>query len=491
MKYVFVIRSIITVGFRLVFQRINLKYHEKYGKFLCIIFVIIVQILSAKVMAQNEKSSVDVDSTRVLQAGIPILLNKDLIQGLGIREIEIRDTIDSVEFACQINLPLRLDVDFGRSGNFNGIYLFQHMNTYGHHIFWHEVLAGNYSRSMNFVDYCKPVYHLDFGSTPSDSSSCYSSKFQVSPYEENKSNSGEFETYLNILNALNEKFSLKPFYGRNCLIYLDSTEGELMGNEINLKQFDPSPSLSKSLLTDHDGYSYYDPFSDESSSNQYDIWFTKTTRSDTLHKEIFHAITYYEGNFDIGDLKILDSRSINMVTRDTSDPVFYDYVKNPNSYSYYPDTVEEFENGDTIHYPAGLVTVHVFYSDTVYNNSMWAGFDKISSYNLGGSGNYDESQLFDSTFNSDKASKIPIDDFYINGEPGYDYLLKALNNRWVLTRLGYEDKNSKQYKYIPDQFKQQKDLKEIKKLPKRIIVQVSLTVYWYIELTGKTQSYVK
>jgi hypothetical protein len=180
-------------------------------------------------------------------------------------------------------------------------------------------------------------------------------------------------------------------------------------------------------------------------------------------------------------------REINIARKDTVTQ-YYFYGDNPSISGSYDEHLVYYydeELKDTIEDLYSVThSETVFHKDTIYSSYRWLGFNVVDfsdTSNLPKAylGN-DEEQIQKEFFNRKNLTTISRKNFYINGMPGYEYLLEVYNNRMVLVEEGHNDSNGN---YIQDRYKKQNEIEKIKELPNKIIVQTTITDFWFIELT--------
>jgi hypothetical protein len=244
------------------------------------------------------------------------------------------------------------------------------------------------------------------------------------------------------------KIKILPFCGKNGYVYVDY-------------------QVDKNYVIDGNVITY--------KMNDYEYGILKKIQSDTINVEIY----------EVADKELLTpliSRlTINKIQKDSSCLLFYYYGESPYS-TYYTDRSSCIDEGIVI-----ARYYNTYYADTVYNRNRWIGFAdenfSIGEHCTNRRDLFDckfETEIINETFSNQNVTKVSKKDFLINGQNGYDYLLTTYNNRKVLVKERYEDENGNS---IPAEYKFQKEIAEIQELPDKIIVQLTLTDFWYIKLT--------
>lgn len=126
-----------------------------------------------------------------------------------------------------------------------------------------------------------------------------------------------------------------------------------------------------------------------------------------------------------------------------------------------------------------IIHENIYYQDSIYNINRWLGFteEDFSMYANQPKDSYygvlDENEIVTNTFSQQQVTICTKDNFFINGQNGYDYLRDAYTRKIATETLENE--------YATKHESLQKN--KIQELPKKIIVQVSLTDFWFIQLT--------
>jgi hypothetical protein len=398
----------------------------------------------------------------LIQGPAPIVLYRNDIREFKINEIEIKP-----------DKPFSIVTNFNRVGDFKSFSIYENYSE-------KELLYCSLHSDDDLYDWLYSRSHffnrnaqLNFGITSNDAHS-----------------------YLSEL-------TIFPFIGNNGYVHIDYQNRKLIGNTITYSS-DSIPYISE--------------------DNSYDI--LKKTKSDTLFATLYEIRLDDEQTF----MPLQERKTINLINKDTTDIQYYYYGDNPeivySDSKYYTDYLNPIEITDTIGIDLEeiesdrqrececIVTIIydeerktyrsyevneilttdysiTFHEDTIYNYNRWLGLLEWNDRNERFVRNqpkrnyYEEINEYDivnKVFEDQEVTCIHKKDFLINGQNGYDYLLEAYNNRKVVAKDGYTDENGK---YIREEYKLQKEITEITELPDKIIVQLTLTDFWYIQLIGE------
>lgn len=440
----------------------ELKDNTEYGKFSSPVFLdkYDVYLLSTGFLYSDEENECRSTETNYLTQGVaPIVLYNSDIYQLKIKEIEMKD---SVRIDGEY-LPFTFNIHFDKMGLFNGFSLYPIIDNRieslscfmqssclptignGEYLYW-----DCFSEDKNEFIVNKDYSHNELLLIDSSYNNIQLN-FYIS------SSLDRCDYYLQFLS----KIKILPFFGANGYMYIDSLGSRkyvLNSNVINYNIIGIDKRKRYPFATSKEEY--------------YKYGILKKTQSDRINMELYQVadrclLTPITGRWRIN--------------KNSSNFEYYYYGDNPY-FSYVSDrNCEDEEEG-------GVVVTHNYYSyyaDTIYNRNRWLGIladeDYVLSY--GDRGPHDsefEKKVINETFSNQHVIKVSKKDFLINGQNGCDYLLNFYNNRNILVKEEYEDENSN---HIPAQYKFQKEIVQLKELPDKIVVQLTLTDFWYIQLT--------
>ena len=430
-----------------------------------------VYILSYKnINYEDEEFECSDSETNYLEQGIaPIVLYSTDIYNLKITEIEIKDTVKAVKE----DFPYTFSIYFNEEGLLNNFSLYSVIDKKT------ERLSCSVKYScLPYVDYDGPWYWSCFSKPRThfilnEDYSYYSSEdsllsvsdsfgdiqldFQASLFMDNDD---DFQCL--------SKIKILPLFGTNGYMYIDTLKGGkyfLNGNIINYNLIGTKYDITYN--------EWLGRISAEKHYTNYGI--LRNIQSDTVNVELY----------EVGNEKFftpwVSKKTINQINKDTVNTQFYYYGDNPYS-THHSDRSSCIDEGIVVTY-----YYNTDYVDNIYNENRWLGIVTDEEYVL-----YDgvrswrdcevEAKVINETFENQNITYVSKKDFLINGQNGYDYLLEAYNNQQVLVRKEYEDKDENG-NFLPAQYKLQKEIVEIKELPDKIIVQLTLTDFWYIQLT--------
>lgn len=372
-----------------------------------------------------------------IQGIAPIMLyDKDIVE-LGISQIEIRDSI-----TANTKLSLySIVVYFDKMGLLKGFNYFSPPDyKYAHNDNGFSVLV---QRDENPFDIKLENESRDGFINPS---LVLKEKYIISPTK--------YEDHLNILKEIN----VYPLFGKNAFVSFDTVQNKPIPNTVSYEHF----------YTEYSGHSY---------DNVPIYWYRIKKESSNDSTRIY--VYLFEGE-SLDKSEIFCHNLINTITKDTVITDFYFYGVNPHG-TYYVDRSGDICE-DVIHH-----FNYFFHQDYIYNSTRFIGFideytfrlrDIYSNYK--GAYQSEDESIIKKSFKNKQATILKKENFLINNINGYDYLLNTFNNKEVLVKESFTDENGQ---YHPEEHKKVKDISPLNVLPNRIIIQVSLTDFWFIELT--------
>jgi hypothetical protein len=189
-------------------------------------------------------------------------------------------------------------------------------------------------------------------------------------------------------------------------------------------------------------------------------------------KQLLSNATYKETySFSDPDLSSPIQKSVDATTGEVR---YFYYGDNPLQV-YEKQSLKEYDTEEN----EAVTYEKIYYKDSIYNTNRWLGFtaEDFSPYaNQPKEAYYgvlDEKEIVTNTFSKQQVTYCTKDNFFINGQNGYDYLRDAYTKKIATEAL--ENEHATKHESV------QKN--EIQELPKKIVVQVSLTDFWCIQLT--------
>ncbi len=313
---------------------------------------------------------------------------------------------------------------------------------------------------QNFEMYHSEIY--DEGSIEYFNCNVQHSHFPIIRHHEDYSyNIGENDTLINNyrtspsaeefnLNFLSDK-TLLPFIGKNGYAYYNKDIQNMQGNTI------------KHHIKEWEG------------RNSYKL--SKHIKTDSVTELLFEL-----KNDSQLSSSIISRRKINNITKDTTAIQYYYYGDNPLIQYTRANKIEGDYIDDNEKRSSNEEYDTIYYKDTIYNKIRWLGYtkDDFSEYHNELKRAYDqvldEGEILKELFKNENVCTSSKNNFLINGKNGYEYLLEAFNNKKIMV---YESPDN----HDDNIYKKQKEVEELNVLPKKIIIQVSLTDFWFVQLT--------
>ena len=392
------------------------------------------KISAKKSIKETYYEEKDADTTYYEQGVAPIVLYAKDLQDLQIREIEIIDSITGMKYR-EAKEPISLSVRFNQSGIFNGFSLASHDEEGYWRDKWRVILDVSVNRNTEVGAFPEYV----------DSAKI---TFITSPQRDKDG----------ITSSVLDNFQIAPFIGKHGYIYKDTIVNAYKDTlySANVIKYNKNHASSEKIV--------------------YEI--RKVIASDSLTETLYFIKELLDFPYEY---QLERKIEVDLMHNDTISTKKYCYgVKTSSVYN--KERIKEYDEGvkDSIDYIKNYYE-NTIYKDTIYNANRWLGIaseNEVDNYYLINSidkaydNTVDELKIINDFFKESQVTYISKANFYINGQNGYNYLRDAYSKKIVTEASEFHDAKmdeSVQKNVIPE-------------LPKKIIVQVSLTDFWFIQL---------